>query len=726
MRTLFTLLTAALVACADASPEPADAGALEGDAGVRVEAGVADSGQPFDGGALDTGTVAADAAAEDTGQAEPDAGELMDAAGNRDASPGSDAAPSADAGAPEDAGSPCPPGHELDDEGACSVCAHGHFDHDEDARTPCQECTECTSAQVSAGRCSPTSEPVCAPCAANPIGLAPRVPNPPPENGCGAADPTCDHPIDLLVLYTDSMLTLIGGDVANFEAMTHYWVNLANQGMALSMLPPNMRYRIAGMARLPYAERDNLKSDLVWLKNSPFYQELRRSFAADMAVVFSGTQGFGGYAYSSQGRGANLDDRGIAMIDGHYFTTQFATCANAYLTPAHELGHLLGCNHLGSSMIGASGSNYGYHNQEVHLRRNEAFGLPVSQHNQKLYTLMSYAVYKNERNRTTPCLDCKQLPLYSSTDLWWFFAQHDPLYGSCLLVDEDNPEALQLHCGGDDAWRLVDGEWEPHPDALVTLSAEQLLARALPMGMDRPSYEDPDNPGQVIQREYSARNRDEVALNWFDRANNERPLAAANTCAADCQAQNRIRCAIGRATCGECLPDHYDHAGQCLPRVAAQRGAPLHDGVYGPSGVGTQPGQDPVVITMNLDQTRDLVAVDLFFATQNGEGQRDFGWASFGPNVWSANPAPPHAFELIALHANGQETPLATQLTPGVLLQHVAPQDDHSLTYRWTTQEPVTDVRAVRLVIQSPPPEPGDDPYGLTVDEVRLFGLTAP
>ena len=46
--------------------------------------------------------------------------------------------------------------------------------------------------------------------------------------------------------------------------------------------------------------------------------------------------------------------------------------------------------------------------------------------------------------------------------------------------------------------------------------------------------------------------------------------------------------------------------------------------------------------------------------------------------------------------------------------------------YRGTTQEPVTDVRAVRLVIQSPPPEPGDDPYGLTVDEVRLFGLTAP
>ena len=694
-----------LVACEAPNTASTDVGNANLDLGYPAEAGSVDVGQT-----TDTGT--------------PDTGPFNDAGSTPDAMHHLDANTSPDSGFEYDSGPQCPPGTFWDEAGQCAVCAEGHFDHDQDPNTACQPCRDCDGTQVVAGRCSPTSEPTCAPCTANPIGLAPVVPQTPPENGCVAGDPLCTQTIDLLVLYTDSMLTLVGGDIANFEAMTHYWVNLANTGLEWSMLPPNMRFRIAGIARLPYAERDHLKSDLVWLKNSPFYHELRRSYAADMSVVFSGTQGYGGYAYSSQGQGPVIDERGISMIDGYYFTDQWATCGSSYLTPAHELGHLLGCNHLGSAMIGASSRNYAYHNQEVLLRRNEAFGRAVSQHDQKLYTLMSYSTYKNERNRPTACQDCRQLPLYSSPDLWWFYGQSDPLHGSCRLINEEQHDALQLHCGGPDAWRFIDGEWEAHPDAIVTMSADQLLARALPMGVDLPSYEDPDNPGVTIQTEFSARNRDEVEANWLDRADNERPLGAANTCAADCQAQGRIRCAVGEATCGDCLPDHFPWAGQCLPRVAAQQGAPLHDGIYGPSGVGTQPGQEPFVVTMNLDQTRDLVAVDLFFATQNSEGQRDFSWASFGPNVWSANPAPPHAFELIAIHDNDEETPLATQLTPGVLLQDVAPQDDHSLTYRWTTEQPITAVRALRLVIQSPAPDPGDDPYGLTVDEVRLFGLT--
>jgi hypothetical protein len=413
------------------------------------------------------------------------------------------------------------------------------------------------------------------------------------------------------------MLAMVDGDLAGLEAAVHYWLNLANEGLDESLLPPNMRYRLAGLAPFPYWERDQLQSDLIWFKNNPYFHELRRSYGADTAAIFGGTSGFGGLAYSSLGIGPNMDNRGIAIFDGHYFTDNWARCGAAFRTPAHEMGHLLGMSHRGSSMTGSFGghpntSNFAYHTLEPNYRRNEAYGIDLDQHGQRLYTLMSYHAYKNASNNIRGCIDCVQVGAFASPDLWRFFAQADPLHGNCLVVDDSDTQAIQLQCQGAEAWSYIDGEWLPNAANLVTMSAFELTNRAIPLGVDRPSYEDPDNPGQIIQTEFSTRNREQALLAWLDRADNVEPLNRPELCDSDCAAAGRIRCSVVSSSCGDCLPDHFEHVDdECLPRSAAAMGTPLHDGVYGPSGVITQPGDAPLQVLIPLANSSSLVNVEL-------------------------------------------------------------------------------------------------------------------
>ena len=116
------------------------------------------------------------------------------------------------------------------------------------------------------------------------------------------------------------------------------------------------------------------------------------------------------------------------------------------LTIGHELGHVLGAGHRASQYTGSQGIGYGYHNQEPLYRRNDAYGLDVSQHGQKFYSLMSYANYKNENNQNRGCTDCTQLNAFSSPDLWWFFDQMDPQHGFCLVLDDTDPAAISMQC----------------------------------------------------------------------------------------------------------------------------------------------------------------------------------------------------------------------------------------------------------------------------------------
>jgi hypothetical protein len=151
-------------------------------------------------------------------------------------------------------------------------------------------------------------------------------------------------------------------------------------------------------------------------------------------------------------------------------------------------------------------------------------------------------------------------------------------------------------------------------------------------------------------------------------------------------------------------------------------GTPLHDGVYGPSGVITQPGDAPLQVLIPLTVSSSLVNVELYLSTVDGAGLANFDWPEMGGTIWVANPAPPHSFELIAVQQDGEETLLATQLSPGALLQHAPPQVDHSLSYRWTLEQPLENVTAIKVILRAlGPAEEGETAYGIGLDEVRVF-----
>ena len=147
-----------------------------------------------------------------------------------------------------------------------------------------------------------------------------------------SATPTCESTIDIIAYYTPSFLDLVGGDVTAVEDRAFYSVYIANQSLRNSMLPPQMRYRLIDIQLFPYQERDKLKSDLVYLKSLPYYQETRKALAADVGVFFLGTDGYGGYAYSNTGSGGRYSERGIAVLDGYYQTSDFAQCGTVFET----------------------------------------------------------------------------------------------------------------------------------------------------------------------------------------------------------------------------------------------------------------------------------------------------------------------------------------------------------------------------------------------------------
>ena len=142
-------------------------------------------------------------------------------------------------------------------------------------------------------------------------------------------------------------------------------------------------------------------------------------------------------------------------------------------------------------MLNTSGFAYGYHNQETHLRRNWAYGLPVSQHDLKIHTLMAYAAYDQPNGVVTGCLDCTQLPVFSSPDIWWFFDPTDPQFGYCKVLNDQDTEAIELHCQNPTPWVLTATGFEPntrrpsHP-----FGGGAVGLRSIPMGVTAPSYTD--------------------------------------------------------------------------------------------------------------------------------------------------------------------------------------------------------------------------------------------
>ena len=597
------------------------------------------------------------------------------------------------------------------------LCTGDQFDHDGRDDTVCVECDTCGDGEYEWQTCTPLQNRKCAPCGSNPTGeLAQLIDRTNPmSTQCSDVDPDCLDTVDVLVLYTQAYLQLLGGSVDSVIASANQAVNTSNDALKNALVPPNYRFRLVAVEEFPYEERDDLKGDLVWLRNNPHYQATRRAHGADVGIALLGTEGFGGLAYSNHSTGAAFIERGLLVVDGVYFVPSFSDCQRAMLTIGHELGHVLGAGHRASQYTGSQGIGYGYHNQEPLYRRNDAYGLEVSQHGQKFYSLMSYANYKNENNQNRGCTDCIQLNAFSSPDLWWFFDQMEPNHGFCLVLDDTDPTAISLQCNIAEPWLVENGAYIVNPESEVTLPSDELLTRAVPVGVDQPAYIDPADGVTEVTAPFSARNRDRVMDYWEFRSGTHAPLAPVENCNAVCADLNRANCSVVSPECGSCLPGYRLKGGICLDRIESNTD-PLHDGRFERGPISVDPADGSFEINMPMETGSVLEAIELYLMTVNANGDIDYDWAGFSPNVWSLDAAPEHAFELVVYRSDGSSVVVGTESSEGAIMQDISAQKNHSLTYEFEVSPPITEVDRVVLRLQS------NSGYAFNVSEVMVFG----
>ena len=612
----------------------------------------------------------------------------------------------------------CAPGTIIDERGECRPCPVGTFDDDGDPTTPCTACTVCPWNQITWGVCGPATDVECVDCGENPSDYGGAVfgEDGPHSMGCDEHDPSCQLTIDVVVFYTPAFLEMVGGDVAAVEDRAFYGMYLANRAADNSMLPPTMRYRLVGIERFDYEERDQLKSDLIFLRNLPHYQARRRALGADIGLFYLGTQGYGGYAYSNGGANANYRDRGIAVLDGFYQTDEYAQCGRAFETPAHELGHILAAQHMATQFQNPALDAFAYHNQEVNFRRNEAYGRPVSQHDTAFFTLMAYRAYKNRNNVRRGCIDCIQLPVYSSPDLWWFFRPSDDLYGYCLAVGELVDGRVELACQVDEPWLFVEDEYVLDPERLRSLDVDALLDRAVPLGVDEPSYLDPVDNETLIENPFSTRNRDQVLSFWPAKAANAEALAQVGDCPEDCGLQRRVSCGIRSNRCGACLPHHVEVDGVCLPSIIAAPANGLTDGVYARTGFVAQALAPVQTVGVGLLADAQLHVVELYLFTVDQAGEMDYSWANT-PTVWGPNSAPSFQFEVEVRNEAGEFVAIGDETQDDAVIRDADGQRNHTLSYRFRLPQGLT-ATDVRVHLRSL-----DDVYGFDIAEIRAFGV---
>ena len=628
----------------------------------------------------------------------------------------------------------------------CSACDFGTWDHDADPLTECIQCTSCGSDKIAFGICSPTSDISCETCGTNPANIETVIidPEKTTRDECPELDPNCLETIDVLVLYTPAFINdFYQGDEEQMAELIHYWFYLANEANTNSFLTPAERYRIAGIIPFPYEERENIESDLIWLKHNPYYQSLRKSKGADVGLFILGTAKYGGYAYAS-GIGSYYDDFGVVAVEGAFMTDSFDwstvgvanNCGNQF-TAAHELGHILGANHLASfyaNIENSTSSVSAYHNQEINYRRTAAFNLPVSQHDLKFYSVMSYSDYKDSEDRTQACPECVQLPFFASPDLWWFFNPTDPLYGYCMFIEENSNGTINMICEGEEIWAIGDELWSwqlqkykrsyvINQEKIVTLDPQEIVDRAVPLGVDNPSYNDP-NSGETVQLMFQTRNRDAVLNSWWDKANNASPLAPASECTYDCGQMNRANCAIDSSDCGVCLPGYIEVDNSCLGRLEIDKTNPLHDERYENSGIYVHAPGDNIEINIDLARVSSIYQIEIYLGTVDDSGQTHFDWADVGHTTWLANPAPKHRFEIYGMRTNGEEFLVAeSDGTNNVLKESGGEQNNHTLSYLFSLSTVERNISAIKIILGVDAANTSS--YGMSLNEVRIFGTAA-
>jgi peptidyl-Asp metalloendopeptidase len=151
--------------------------------------------------------------------------------------------------------------------------------------------------------------------------------------------------IDVLVLYTSSVRSSLGGDTQarNFAQQAISSTNTAYINSQITQ-----RVRLVNAQLSPVSETGSLSSELSAIRSNSTVASLRNQYNADLVAMISNSGGGCGIGYLMGSTSGN---------SGNAFTVTARTCAIGNLSFAHELGHNMGSAHNPEN---GSGGTYSY------------------------------------------------------------------------------------------------------------------------------------------------------------------------------------------------------------------------------------------------------------------------------------------------------------------------------------------------------------------------------
>lgn len=207
-----------------------------------------------------------------------------------------------------------------------------------------------------------------------------------PEGDAGflreGSGPTVDSGdrIDVLVVYTASVRTSLGGD-AQAQTFAQQAIDASNGTYFNSKI--RLRLRLVSAQLTALNEIGSFSTELSNLRNDPATATLRNTTNADMVAMLTNSTEACGIGYLMGAPGGNPNNG---------FSVTARTCAVGNLTFAHELGHNMGSQHNPEN---GSGPTYPY-----------SYG---HWHNGMYRTVMSYV---------NPCTSgCGRAPYFSNPDV---------------------------------------------------------------------------------------------------------------------------------------------------------------------------------------------------------------------------------------------------------------------------------------------------------------------
>lgn len=166
------------------------------------------------------------------------------------------------------------------------------------------------------------------------------------QNAAPAAGVDSGDRIDVLVLYTASVRTSLGGDA---QALTFAQSAIDSANTTYRNSKVRQRVRLVSAQATTQVETGTLSSELSALRTSTEAANLRTQYNADLVALMSNSTDNCGIGYLASAAGSASSG----------FTVNSRTCAVGNLSFAHELGHNMGSQHNPESGSGAA-FTYGY------------------------------------------------------------------------------------------------------------------------------------------------------------------------------------------------------------------------------------------------------------------------------------------------------------------------------------------------------------------------------